>query len=185
MQAVAVGFTIPSLANNLRQQMLNSSANDLSGIRSVSYNIVRGSLERGAEESTRTLTIRSLKALGTVLTGMSPFFHVPTHRSNFLQIVAIISNPIESGIEVIFPDRTMRDLQNLENSILREGVVLRAGTVHKAFVFMPKELLNINKKDETPLAVMKALGELVVVSDRLRHIDRERTVSGGGDISRN
>jgi hypothetical protein len=186
MQVVSTGFTIPSLADNLRYQVLSRSATDLGDVQSVSYDLVRRTLERGAEQSPRNLTLRSLASLGSVLTGLTPFFHVPTHRSNFLQIANIISNPIEAGIQIIFPDNTMAELKQLENTTLREGAVIAPGTNLTAVVFLPKDLLNFNKKDETPQAVMKALGELVVVSDRLRRLDREMTVSNvPRQISRN
>ena len=90
----------------------------------TSYRLARGTLEKQQQTGRRAVFINTTKVLGTLGTGVVPFFHVPTAKANFSTGVDIFSNPLEKGLELIFPDTLVKELERLDDQYLRDGTVV-------------------------------------------------------------
>ncbi len=147
--------------------------------------------------SPRNFTLNTIKALGPLLTGFTPVFHNINHTNNFAEGINILSNPIEKGLELLWPDTTLGQLANLEDQSLRDNAITRTvvknNTQVRFVVFVPKDLINDpakrcenNRQEKVkcdkawrdkPLEVMKHLGRMILVGDQVNHINRVRVVS--------
>jgi len=149
------------------------------------YRVTRASLQRRQQLSLRNMTLNIIKALGPVLTGFTPFFHNVNHQSNFAEGINILSNPVEKGFEMVWPDLTLGQLANLEDQSLRDNAITRTvvknNTQVRFVVFVPKDLISDPKADKSwrdkPLEVMKRLGRMILIGDQVEHINRVRVVS--------
>lgn len=169
----------------------------------ASYKLTRGTLEKGQEVGVRNKTINIIKAMGPVLTGITPFFS-SMNRKDFAEGVNIFSNPFEKGAELVFPDTTIGQLRRLDDQTLRDNLVISNNTQIVSKVFVPKKLLalseprtlpkttdqgsseykqyikelndydNYRMNKDQPAWIMKALGELVLIGDKIQHINRVR-----------
>lgn len=138
-----------------------------------SYRMSRGSVEHGQFWSRRSLILNFVKAAGPFLVGFTPFFHVLNHRNNFSQGVNIFSDPFEKGIELVFPDETVRQLQRLDEQMLRDGLTVLNNQQIRTRAFIPKKLLGLEGtlKDDWA-TVTQALGTLIIVGDKIQYINR-------------
>lgn len=180
LQIVSTGFTIPGLAQQFQAQGLKKPT-----IPSNGYKTTRGSIEWEQNQGWRNLTVNLIKGVGPVLTGITPFFHAVNHRANFSEGVNILSNPFEKGFEMVFPDKTIRNLERLDDQILRDGLIINNNLQVKTKVFMPKDMVGLSDSDrDNPHKAMLALGELVIVGDRIQHINRVKVTSSneGGPV---
>jgi hypothetical protein len=155
-----------------------------------SYLITRGSVVHGQIWSTRNVVLNSIKALGPVLTGFTPFFHNVNHRSNYSELVNIFSNPFEKGVEAVFPDETIDQLQRLDEEILRDGLIIANNRQTRTRVFIPKDVLGLDKDLEghdmrdDPMMVTLALGEMYLIGNNISYINRVSVTSGSsGEIT--
>ena len=140
--------------------------------------MVRGSLEREHQVGLRNTGISTIKALGPVLAGAAAFYSGSTYG----RIVALFSDPFEKGIEFVFPDKTVNQMLALDTQALREGTVIGKDTQQGVLVFISRDVLltreNRNhltsrfKSEFEPLAVMQALGELVLVGKSVQYVNR-------------
>ena len=182
LQIASVGFKPPDIGHKVPV---------------TSYRMARGTLEKGQEVGVRNTVINIIKTLGPIGTGFTPFFHGPldSHRTNFSQGINIFSNPFEKGAELVFPDTTIRELDRLDDQTLRDGLIIKNNTQLRTVVFIPKELFGPNKvsmpmgrnffltkeSKKDPQQVMSALGELVLVGDRIQYLNRIQVISAADD----
>lgn len=148
-----------------------------------SYRMTRATLEKDEQFSTRNVVLGLVKALGPVLTGITPFFHNVNHSNNFSQGINILSNPFEKGIEAVFPDSTIRQLGHLDDQMLRDGLIVHNNLHVRTLAFFPKDFLQLDAADKNnPQKVMEQLGELVLIGDQIAHLNRQvvtATAEGG------
>lgn len=178
LELASVGFDLG--AGKLDTRELSSTRIPTSG-----YRVARASLQRRQQLSLRNMTLNIIKALGPVLTGFTPLFHNINHTNNFSEGINILSNPIEKGFELVWPDLTLGQLANLEDQSLRDNAITRTvvknNTQVRFVVFIPKNLISDPKKDkdwrDKPLEVMKRLGRMILIGDQVEHINRVRVVS--------
>lgn len=178
LELASVGFDLS--AGELRKEGLVSSRIPTSG-----YRVARASLQRRQQLSLRNMTLNIIKALGPVLTGFTPLFHNVNHTNNFSEGINILSNPIEKGFELVWPDLTLGQLANLEDQSLRDNAITRTvvknNTQVRFVVFVPKNLISDPETDgkwrDKPLEVMKRLGRMILIGDQVEHINRVRVVS--------
>jgi hypothetical protein len=111
-----------------------------------SYYMVRSSLQREQLVGVRNTTVNVIKAIGPILTGAAVFYTGTSlaglhHKTHFLGITDIFSNPFEKGVEAVFPDMTVQQLINLDNHTLRDGLIIANNTQIRSIVFVNKDLL--------------------------------------------
>jgi hypothetical protein len=153
----------------------------------ASYQLARGSLAREQEVGFRARLVNSLDAVGPVLTGFVPFFHIINHRANFSQLVNVFTNPFSAGTKLVYPDTTIGQLGRLEQQTFRNDQTSRTiipnNTQISIVTFFPKESLKRYmqampgfKKDDLsdPMKVMEALGDLVLVGQQVEYLNRVR-----------
>jgi len=137
-----------------------------------SYRMTRGSIEHGQFWNLRDTALRIVKALGPLLTGFTPYFHALNKQRNFAEGINILSNPFEKGIELVFPDETIQQLQRLDEQTLRDGMIIHNNRQIRTRTFIPKDILRLNAYRDDPLIVMMALGKLHIVGDLIDYKNR-------------
>src|SRR5215813_1103293 len=172
LQIASVGFTLDKTKSTL-PNTIDASIQDK--YPSSSYLITRGTLEHGKNFSTRNIAVNVMRGTGTLLTGFIPFFHVPTHSSNYSNGVNVFSNLFIPGFESVFPEETIRQLGRLDGQILRDSFVISNNTHRRTIVFFPKEL--VPDHPGTLTEVRNHLGNMVIVGDLIRHYERIRVSS--------
>jgi hypothetical protein len=141
-----------------------------SSLPSTDYGIVRSTLEHGRFTGPRNRVLTVIKGLGPVLTAFTPFFRNDNPRATFAQLTNILSNPVEKGFELAFPDETVGNLRRLDDLTLRNSgfrhTIVPGHTQLSIFVFVPKDTLSLNKTErDQPVVVTRTLGELVLWGD--------------------
>lgn len=126
---------------------------------------VRATLTRGRETGFRNRTVALVKGFVPVLTGFTAFFRDERKRANYAQLVNIFGGALWLGLEAAFPDRTLAQLEQLDQQTLQNGPLNRAlltpYSSATAFIFIPKDNLGLAKADrDNPLRVKEALGNL-------------------------
>ena len=159
------------------------------------YRIVRGSLEREHLVGLRNTALNAIKGLGPILTGASVFYIGSTAASislgrRYSEIVNLITNPFEKGLEVAFPDKTTSQMVALDNQALRDSAIIPDNSQQSLLVFVSRDLL-MPPKDGTPetaakrqalrsrfkgefepMLVMRELGELVLTGKSVQYVNR-------------
>lgn len=107
------------------------------------YHTVRSSLEREQEIGGRNTSINIIKAIGPMLTGGTALFNGSSaaalhHKALYSTWVDIFSNPFEKGLELIFPDQTVRQLTALDNQTLRDNLIVSDNTTVPTVVFVDR-----------------------------------------------
>jgi hypothetical protein len=175
LQLSSVGFTIPKLTGVTRAP-----------IPTTGYRTVRGTLEAWGQLSTRKFVLGGLNALGPILTGFLPFFHATNHKANYSEIVNLISNPIEKGVEGLWPDMLPMELDHLADQAFRDDIstktIIPNNVQARIVTFVPKRLVFASKKndahkDPTPREVMEALAEIVIIGKQIDYVNRVRVVN--------
>jgi len=154
-------------------------------IPSTGYRMARGSFERTRDLYPRSFVLNGIRALGPILVGFNPFFHNLSHSANFSQGVNIFSDPIEKGIDLFWPDLTIGEMNRLQDALLRDDVTTRTvvpnNTQVRTVVLIPKDLLALQKNvaggRDDPATVMRQLGHLVLIGNRIQFLNRERIVA--------
>lgn len=186
LQIASVGFNLSRDVIN-RLQLETGAAAWENRLSASGYRLVRAAIEKTQEIGKRNRAIFLLETAAGIGTGGIPFFRNATPRANYSTIVSIFSNPLLTGLKLIFPDRTISQFTRLDDLALRSDFIISNNTQVRRVVFFPKEILcdyfklvDPKMKCDNPssLAVMKALGELVLVGQQIiRFENRIRVVS--------
>jgi hypothetical protein len=147
-----------------------------------SYKITRGSLEARQLFDRRTLILSTITALGPIFTGFTPYFHNVNHRGNFTEAINIFSNPLEKGLELVWPDPRSRQRDRFDDQVLRDGLIIKNNTQVRTLAFFPKELLRLpgsvesdaeyNAWSNNAREVRERLGQIVVIGDLIQYVNR-------------
>lgn len=159
--------------------------NPKSRLPTTSYRMARGSIEHGQFWNLRDTSLRIVKALGPLLTGFTPYFHNLNRQRNFAEGINILSNPFEKGIELVFPDETIQQLQRLDEQTLRDGMIIQNNRQIRTRAFIPKDVLRLRKPyRDDPMAVMMALGKLHIIGDLIEYKNRISVTSNpSGEVT--
>ncbi len=168
LQIASIGFLLPQ-ATGIPKHPIPTNG----------YLATRSTLVWGQQIYWRNAVQHGLSALGPLLTGGIPFFKLAGPRSTYSTIVSIITNPFAKGFELVAPDETVGQLERLDEQTLRDSLIVANNTQIRTVTFISKESVRIpdhsNGKD--PLVAMAALGEMVLVGDKIQHINRIRVVA--------
>lgn len=154
---------------------------------SSSYRITRGSMEAKHLTSARTLVLSSITALGPIFTGFTPYFRNVNHRANYAEGINIFSNPLEKGLELVWPDPRERQRERFDDQVLRDGLIIRNNTQIRTLVFFPKDLLRLpgdveNEREyqawrNNAREVRERLGNLIIIGDVIQYQNRVTLVA--------
>jgi hypothetical protein len=164
LQVDAIGFT-PSSPATPSQPITPT----------VGHKLIRGTILRDQHVGLRGRVLGTIRATGGLLTGAAAFVRNDRPRANFGQIVNIISNPLEMGFEMLFPDETIEHLGRLEDNAFRAGagggLIMAKDESTQTIVFVPKESLGLGKGERADLgAVRKKLGTLIVMGRPIQRL---------------
>jgi hypothetical protein len=131
----------------------------------TSYSTVHGSLAKRKLTHPRSLTLATVDAVGSLMTGFNPFFHNESHAVNFSQFIDIVSNPLAKGLASVWKDSYPDELARFEQDVLKDDKNIKNGETFKTKVFFPKRALFINNdpRREDFIAVRQELGQLWVM----------------------
>jgi hypothetical protein len=104
----------------------------------TSYSTAHGSLARRKLTYPRTIILAAISAAGQLMTGFNPFFHNVQHAKNFSQFIDVISNPLEKGLTLVWPDAYPDELARFEQDVLKDDKVIPSGGTFKTKIFIPK-----------------------------------------------
>jgi len=163
-----------------------------------SYLMTRGSRTWGQTIFWRNYVRNSLNALGPILTGIIPFFKNTGSRSTYSSIVSVITNPVAKGFDLIAPDETVGQLGRLDEQALRDNLIVPNNSQVRTVTFISKESVKLcntsangtgstsqtqksdnscKENSDDPIQAMKALGTMVLIGDRIQHVNRIRVIS--------
>ena len=104
--------------------------------------LVRGTIEKDQMVGFRNRAVQVIKTTGLIATGAEGYVHAASASANFNRGVSIFSDPFEKGIELIFPDTTVRYLANWDNNqVFKNGFVVDPGKEIRGRVFLGLEIV--------------------------------------------
>jgi hypothetical protein len=148
--------------------------------------------------------VNSVKSAGLLFTGLLPFWRNARPHANAAQLADILNSPIEQGLELIYPDLTVKQLIRLDDQMLRDGLIIKNNSQVRTLAFVPKDLLNLShatgkedkensrRSDATirawqndPQYVNQKLGTLVLVGQTIVYTNRVQLLvnPAGGPVS--
>jgi hypothetical protein len=147
----------------------------------LDHRLVRGTIERDQTFGKRAKALGFITGIGTFTTGFLPFFHALGPRANFGTFTSILNGNLKEGFGLTVPDLTIRQLNRLENQVMRDELILSNNSQERTVVFVPKGIFdysnsndskNKNYKPSIP-EVMALLGEFTLVGRKVEYIDVE------------
>jgi hypothetical protein len=118
---------------------LRTMANPAFPESSSSYLQVRSVLQREQVISGRNITLRSLQAAGAVIAGFTPFSGNAGRRGRIGIWSSFAGNVLAGAYDGLIPDRTVRQLGNLDDAALRDGKLIPNNSPVKFTVFVDRE----------------------------------------------
>jgi hypothetical protein len=106
---------------------------------SASYLQVRSVLQREQIISGRNITLRALQAAGVVIAGFTPFSGNAGRRGRIGLWSSLAGNVLAGAFDGLVPDRTVRQLSNLDDAALRDGKLIPNNSPVKFTVFVDRE----------------------------------------------
>lgn len=104
-----------------------------------SYLQVRSVLQREQVVSGRNITLRALQAAGMVIAGFVPFAGSDVAKGRVSLWASIVGNVIAGAYDNFWPDRTIRQLGNLDDAALRDGKLVPNNSPVKFTIFVERE----------------------------------------------
>lgn len=186
IQLASIGFTVPSFFVN------TPNGPQQYRIPNTGYRIVRGTLQRREVLNPRNMILNGIKIAGPLLTGFTPYFHNVSHKTNFSELINIISNPLEKGFEMLVPDTLPAQVDRLGDITYRDDISSRTiipnNIQTRLTTFVPKGILfpgmkgkkpNPGEDRKNPMDVMHKLGDMVIIGEQIQDVNRIRVVSTG------
>ena len=150
------------------------------------YRDVRATLEKEQEIGFRHWILSSLKTVGLIMTGTVPFYKNAGPADHFKNYVTVVNGPLVQGFALLVPDLTVNQLLRLDNQTLRDGLIVPNNTQFYTKVFFSKHFLDLKAADrDDAKKVMKALGHLVIVGQKIQFLERVRVLAKpeGGPVT--
>jgi len=112
----------------------------------TSYASTRAVLLRESVLSPRNEFYHSVQATGLIMAGFIPFFHATNPAAHYATAVSIVSGPLLQAMSLVWPDRVVNQLNNLDDESFRDNQIIPNNTQVRTIVFVEKsaltELLN-------------------------------------------
>lgn len=108
---------------------------------SSGYRMTRAMLEVGQLMNPRGFVIQGMSAASLIAAGVLPFYHNAGHKANFASAVALFSDPLSKGLQLLWPDLTIGELNRLDDQMLHDGMLISNNTQVRTVVFVPKSVV--------------------------------------------
>jgi hypothetical protein len=108
---------------------------------SSGYRMTRAMLEVGQQLNPRGFVIQAMSAASLIAAGALPFFHNANHKANFASAAALFSDPLSKGLELLWPDLTIGELNRLDDQMLHDEMLISNNTQVRTVVFVPKDVV--------------------------------------------
>jgi hypothetical protein len=131
--------------------------------------MVRGAIDKGQSVGMRNTTVNIIKSVGLIGVGFEGFFKAAGSSATYNRGVSIFSGPFEKGVELVWPDTTIKYLKNWDaDEIFKNGFVATKGQTIRGRVFIPilaiyPKSAKIKAKDLDPTKVKTDINALVIV----------------------
>lgn len=130
IQLAGVGFKLRIAAPNT----MDASPN-------VSYQSVRASAQASQLLTPRNLLVNGAGSLGILMASTNPFFHAAWSLARWTALTSATGTALPSAINVIIPDPSVRQLNNLDDQTFRDGMLIPNNTQIRTMVFVERKLL--------------------------------------------
>lgn len=162
----------------------------------TAYQTTRSVLQAGQGTTARNLIYNITKSLGLIMASFTPYFHNANSSSKWSTGAAIVSGAFVQTIDLVAPDLTVRELNNLDDQSFRDGKLIPNNTQVRMIVFVDKELIAGTMKErctelltvkstlpsdveikkctnsQDPTIIKVLLGDLVLVGDSVDYLQR-------------
>jgi hypothetical protein len=124
MQLAGIGFKTPNpLAGVL------GVSSDASLIEpNISYQVSRAVAQNGQSTTFRNILVNGVQGIGLIMSSFTPYFRNPFNVSRWSTGSAIVSGAFVQAMNLVAPDLTIRELNNLDDAALRDGKVIPNNT---------------------------------------------------------
>jgi hypothetical protein len=163
------------------------------------YLITRAESQTGSSLTGRNIVYHSLQAAGLLLAGGTPFFTDLIVQGRWSNATSFVAGPLLAGFNLIAPDLTVREGNNLDDQAFRDGKLIPNNTQVALMLFLDKrEILSrlqkecstdaminaitdtgqknkANKaclKGDDPRVAKVAIGDLILIGDEVEYIQR-------------
>jgi hypothetical protein len=105
------------------------------------YHIVRSSTEREQLAGARAYVLSIAEAVALFGAGVTPFFKNVGHQATYSTAVSVFGNPVIKGMNSVWPDLTIPDLNRLDNLALHDNAIVANNSQTKTVVFIDRKIL--------------------------------------------
>lgn len=111
---------------------------------STSYGTTRAVAQAGQSATFRNRLYNGVSATGVLMAAFTPYFHNPVNEARWATGAAIVSGAVPGLINMLAPDVTIRQLNNLDDESLRDNLIIPNNTQSPPFVVF------VDKRDVLP-----------------------------------
>jgi len=121
---------------------------DAVSIPNMGYQTIRASAQATSWLSPRSLLVNGTGAFGLVMASFTPFFINPVNKARWSNGASVVSG-LSSAVNLVSPDLTVREINNLDDQAFRDGKLIPNNTQVRMVVFVQKK------------SVAEAIGDVV------------------------
>ena len=133
----------------------------------VGYPTVRASAQAGQSTTKRNILVNGAQAVGLLMGSFTPFFRNEFNKGRWGTGASIVSGSLAQAINIVAPDQTLHEINNLDDQAFREGKLIPNNTQVRLLVFVQKKSL------------AEAIGEIVPKIKNANEVQCENPVQVG------
>ena len=137
LQIAGVGFNTPF--GSATDQHLVKTPNS-------SYALTRSVAQEGSYDSPRSYVLHGIEATGLLMASATPYFHNVRSTAKFATATSIVAGPLEAAFNLMVPDHSLRQANNLDDQSLRDGKLIPNNTQITTVVFLDKGSVTLDYK---------------------------------------
>ena len=107
----------------------------------ISYQTARASAQAGQSTTARNLIVNGVQGIGLLMASFTPYFTNSFNKSRWSTGVAIVGTALAQAINIVAPDQTIREINNLDDQAFRDGKLIPNNTQVRMLVFVQKKSL--------------------------------------------
>jgi len=129
---------IAGMGFDLGENLCNSAKEQWCTLPNISYASTRAVLQKGQIWSDRNIAYNALRAAGILVTSATPFIATTGAQATFATSASIVTGPALAAFDLIWPDETINQLQNLDNESFRDTQIITNNSSIRTMVFIEK-----------------------------------------------